>query len=269
MKPGLRNFQSAHQRIANRPAGGAGSGRACEERARGRSRRAQRFAFVFVLLPVFCFAPAIVAAHEAADHYDRVHLSASAQKRVQNDIAIATLYAQEEGGDAAGLADRVNTRISEAVTLVEQHDVVQLQTSSYSTSPVYHNNKISGWRVRQSIRLESRDMALLSDLVGQLQQTLNLQNISFAVSPELKNSTDDELINEALKVFEQRAKNITQQLGRRDFRIVDIAIGNSVDHYPRRPFEAAVMSSAKVAAPSIESGEQTLEVTVSGQIELE
>lgn len=269
MKTRIEYFQPAHQRSANMPASGAGPGCACEEPAPGRGRRGRRFAFEFVLLAVFFFAPAIVAAHEAADHYDRVHLSASAQTRVQNDIAIATLYAQEEGSDAAGLSDRVNTRISEAVTLVKQHDAVQLQTSSYSTSPVYHSNKISGWRVRQSIRLESRDMALLSNLVGELQQTLNLQSLGFAVSPELKNSTDDELINEALKVFEQRAKNITQQLGRRDFRIVDIKIGDSVDHYPRRSFEAAVMSSDRVAAPSIESGEQTLEITVSGQIELE
>ena len=92
--------------------------------------------------------------------------------------------------------------------------------------------------------------------------------LRFSVSPELKNRTDDELISEALKVFEQRASNITQQLKRKNYKIVDINVSTSVNHYPRRSYEAVAMAS-KVAAPAIEGGEQTLMVTVSGQIEME
>lgn len=260
MESMTRGLALTRQRAGNRLLRGMPAGPGCSA-----------FSFIgrCLLVSAFFLFPAIAPANEEFDHYDRVHLSASAQTRVQHDIAIATLYAQEEGSDAAALANLVNTRINEAVELVRQHDAIKLQTSAYTTSPVYHKNKITGWRVRQSIRLESRDMTLLSDLAGKLQQALNLQEISFAVSPELKNSTDDQLIKAALQVFEQRAKSITQQLGRRDFKIVEINVGNSVDHYPRRHYEAAVMSSGKVAAPSIESGEQTLKITVSGQIEME
>ena len=92
--------------------------------------------------------------------------------------------------------------------------------------------------------------------------------MSFSVSPGLRNSTDDELISEALKVFEKRAKNITQQLNRKNYKIVDINVSTSVNHYARRNYELAAMAS-KIAAPSIEGGEQTLQVMISGQIELE
>ncbi len=213
--------------------------------------------------------PLYVAAHEVADHYDRVRLSASAQTQVENDTVIAVLYAQEDGSDAAQLADLVNRRINEAVARVKQHEGIKLQTSGYNTSPVYHKDKITGWRVRQNIRLETRDMPLMSELIGELQKTLNLQDISFSVSPELKNITDDQLIAEALQVFELRAKNIVRQLRRKNYKIVDIDIGTSPGLYPRRQYEAAMMSVAKAAPPSIEGGEQTLRVTVSGQIELE
>ena len=108
----------------------------------------------------------------------------------------------------------------------------------------------------------------MSDVLGSLQQTLSLQGINFAVSPGLKNKTDDELINEALKVFEQRAKNITQQLRRKNYKIVDINVSTSDNHYPRRNYEVAAMAS-KAAAPSIEAGEQTIQVSISGQIEME
>lgn len=222
----------------------------------------------FLIVPLLFALPMLALAHEHTEHYDRVHLSASAQTQIENDTVIATLFAEEEGSDAVQLANLVNERISQAIKFVKQHDAIKLQTNNYSTNPVYHKNKITGWRIRQSIRLESQDMTLISEVLGQLQQTLKLQSINFAVSPGLKNSTDDELIGEALKVFEQRAKNITQQLRRKNYKIVDINVSTSVNHYARRNYEVAAMAS-KVAAPSIEGGEQTLQVTVSGQIELE
>lgn len=227
-----------------------------------------RNAMKFLIIPLLLSFPLIAAAHETESHYDRVHLSANAQTQVENDTVIAALYAQEEGSDAAQQADLVNRRIDEAIRLIKQHDGIKVQTGSYSTTPVYKNNKITGWRVRQAIRLESSDMALMSDLLGQLQKTLAVQQISYAVSPELKNRTDDALISEALKVFEQRAGDITRQLNRKNYKIVDIKVSTSVNHYPRRSYEAMPMAS-KVAAPAIESGEQTLAVTVSGQIEME
>ena len=227
-----------------------------------------RLTMKFLIVPLLLAFPVLAVAHENTDHYDRVHLSASAQKQIENDTVIATLYSQEEGSDAVQLANLVNKRINEAIALVKQHDAIKLQTNNYNTSPVYHNNKITGWRVRQSVRLESQEMTLMSRVLGDLQQTLALEGVSFAVSPGLKNSTDDELIGEALKVFEKRAKNITQQLGRKNYKIVDINVSTSVNHYARRNFEVAVMAS-KVAAPSIEGGEQTIQVSISGQIELE
>ena len=222
-----------------------------------------------LLIPLLFTLPVLAYAHENTDHYDRVHLSASAQTQVENDTIIATLHVQEEGSDAAQLANLVNERITEAVSLVKRYDAIKLQTSAYNTNPVYHKNKITGWRVRQKIRLESLDMTLMSNVLGQLQKTLVLQQINFQVSPELKNSTDDKLIAGALQVFEQRAKNITQQLGRKNYKIVDINVSTSANHYPRRHYDAAVMSASKVAPPSIEGGEQTLQVTVTGQIEME
>jgi predicted secreted protein len=227
-----------------------------------------RFTMKFLIAPLLFLLPVLALAHEHTEHYDRVHLSASAQTQIENDTVIATLYAQEEGGDSVQQANLVNERINQAIKLVKQHDAIKLQTSSYSTSPVYHNNKITGWRVRQSLRLESQDMTLMSDVLGSLQQTLSLQGINFAVSPGLKNKTDDGLINEALKVFEQRAKNITQQLRRKNYKIVDINVSTSGNHYARRNYEVAAMAST-IAAPAIEGGEQTIQVSISGEIELE
>ena len=220
-------------------------------------------------LTLLISVPWNATAQDSNDHYDRVNLSANAQTQIENDIVIATLFAEEQGSDTVQLADLVNQRIGQAIKQLKRHTAIKLQTNSYNTYPVYNREKVVGWRVRQSIRLESRDMALMSSLLGDLQQSLSLQGISFAVSPELKNATDDLLIAEALNVFEQRAKNIIHQLGRRNYKIVDLTISTSANHIVQRQYEVASMASSKMAAPAIEGGEQTLQVTVNGQIEME
>ena len=159
------------------------------------------------------------------------------------------------------VADESYMEILRTVCIYNHEIIPGLEISILST-------QFSGWRVRQSIRLESQDMTLMSEVLGDLQMTLALQGINFAVSPGLKNRTDDELIGEALKVFEQRAKKMTLQLRRKNYKIVDINVSTSVDHYARRNYEVVAMAS-KVASPSIEAGAQTIQVSISGQIEME
>ena len=45
---------------------------------------------------------------------------------------------------------------------------VKVQTTQYHTNPLYNKKVISGWRARQSIRLESESADQLSDLIGEL-----------------------------------------------------------------------------------------------------
>ena len=208
-------------------------------------------------------------AHETDSHYDRIHLSASAQQQIDNDTIIATLYAEEEGGEPAALADRVNRKISDAVDTIRRHADIKLQTGSYTTSPVYHKNKINRWRVRQTIRLESGNMMEVSALLGQLQQQLALQAMQFAVSPELKNRTIDALISKALAAFDARAKAVVKQLGRKAYKIVDLNIATPAGARPYAMMARGVMMDASVAAPVVEAGEQTIQLTVNGEIELE
>ncbi len=223
---------------------------------------------VFISLLLLVLSTPLFA-HDNNAHYDRIHLSASAQQQINNDTLIVTLYAQEEGSDISSLADSVNQKIRRAVETVKPHADIKLQTSTYSTSPVYHKNKINRWRVRQTIRLESRNMTRLSELLGVLQQQLALQNMQFTVSPELKSRTDDALISKALAAFDTRARAVVKQLGRKAYKIVDLNIATTGGARPYAMVARDAMMTAKVAAPAVEAGEQTLQVSVSGQIELE
>lgn len=201
--------------------------------------------------------------------YDQITLSAAAKTEVENDLISAQLYAQREGTELPLLADAVNQTISKAVDLVKSHGDFAVQTMNYHTSPTYHKGVVTGWRVRQSIKIKSKDATQISQLLSQLQQTLALESIQYSISTQTRNRVEEELISKAIELFRQRANKITQQMNRSDYRLVEMNIhtpGQNVSPVLMRANTMALEQS--VAPPSLETGSQTLRVEVSGRIEL-
>ena len=208
------------------------------------------------------------AAEQPAPTYDRVSLSASADQEVNNDTLVAVMYAQREGTDATRLASDVNRLIAAAVEQAKQLPQVQVQTLEYNTSPVYRKQTLEGWRVRQSIRLESRDAAVLSQLIGDLQTNLGVSSISYTISPELRRTVEDKLIAEAIAGFNARAAMIGKEMQRSGYRLVSMDIKSSGYQPGPVPIRAMAME-AKTAAPTLEAGSRRVEVRIDGTIELQ
>ena len=203
--------------------------------------------------------------------YDRINLSASAQGKVLNDILVAVLYQRVEGPTAEPLAAEVNQAIAAALATAKKVPEVSVQTLDYQTFPTYQNQKVTGWSVRQSIRLESKNMEKLSTLIGEMQKSLKVESISYQVSPENLRATEDGLMSEAMRAFQQRAELITRELGRKRYRLVALDV-NTQNSMPR-PFHAnaraMAMDAAPSAPPAIEAGEQPVTVNLQGTIELQ
>jgi len=206
-------------------------------------------------------------ATEAPLTYDRITLTASAGAEVDNDILACVLYAEREGNDAAGLSRQVNRLIAKAAQQAKTAPGIRAQTLNYNTSPIYRNSTISGWRVRQSIRLESQDSATLSNLIGLLQQELSLGSISYAISPERRRQHMDRLIAEAIAAFRSRAAMITKEMGRSGYRLVQMQVNSSRNN--PRPYQLRALAMTDTAPPpTLEAGSQRLNVTINGTIEL-
>ncbi|MDD2770229.1 MAG: SIMPL domain-containing protein [Methylococcus sp.] len=201
--------------------------------------------------------------------YDRIDLSSEAQGDVQNDLLVAVLSSEAEGPKAAALAAEVNKAIAQAIARSKEMPEIKVQTLNYQTSPVYQKERISGWRVKQSIRLESADAAKLGGLLGELQQQLHLDSVDYDTSPAKLKESEDELIKEALAAFRRRAELVAQEMGRSRYRIVALRVDTGGN--PIRPMTMGVraMAAAPVAPVQIEAGTQKIEVSVSGTIELQ
>ncbi|WP_455212369.1 SIMPL domain-containing protein [Kaarinaea lacus] len=216
------------------------------------------------------FSVDIARAKEETLPYDRVHLSTSASTQVENDTLVTILYAQREGTKLPALTNEVNKLITAAVKHSKQIPEIDVQTLGYQTNPVYDKQRLSSWRVRQSIRLKSQDSAKLSQLIGELQSTLAVESINYSISPGKLRETEDKLITEAIGAFTQRAKLITGQFGRNNYRLVEININTAGVPVRPMPMRGAVMAmEAAVAPPTIEAGKQEVQITVSGTIEMQ
>ncbi|MCW8902447.1 SIMPL domain-containing protein, partial [Sedimenticola sp.] len=142
----------------------------------------------------------------------------------------------------------------------------KVQTLDYQTSPVYRNNTLSGWRVRQTIRLESQDVALISQLMGKLQEGLSIGSISYAVSPEQRQQVEERLISQAIQLFRARAALISKEMGHSEYRLVQMNISSS--GAAPGPYPVRAMALRAESAPTLEAGSQRLEVQINGTIEL-
>lgn len=208
----------------------------------------------------------VLAAEE--EHYDRISLSAEAMEDIPNDTLVVVLYAQREGDELSKLADDVNQAITRAVKRSKQMLDVEVQTRAYQTHPVYQQQRLSGWRVRQSIQLKSRNIKTLSELIGELQSSLAVESMSYTVSHEQRTRMEEILIGKAIAAFQQRAQQITRHLGRKKHRLVHMDVQRNGGMQPMLQRSFSPMLESKAAAPTVEPGKQTLTVTVSGVIEL-
>ena len=224
--------------------------------------------YLLLLIPLFCFS--VAQAHDHSPRYNQISLDATASAEVDNDTMVASLYVQEEGANASELSSQVNRKINWALEQLKSQHNIKVETESYSTSPVYKKNQIIAWRVRQSIKLESKDMALMSELIGELQAQLKLDGISFDVSREKREQQTEALIDKALTAYSARAKQIANNLRHDSYKIVNIHVSTS-SISPRNNYRSGgvMMAEAAVAAPDFSGGERTLTVRVNGTIELD
>ena len=201
-----------------------------------------------------------------------VEFSAEASQTATNDLGVATLYAESSGDNAAELALGVNERMVKALAVAHAFASVKAQSGGVSTWPVYAKDgqgRIEAWRMRSEIRIESRDLGALSELIGKLQADLALSQVVMQPAPETRRKAVEEATVSAIRAFEQRAALIAQTLGK-GYRIAHMSIGDS-GFQPPMPMRMRAVTAGMLAdsAPApLEGGESQIGVSISGRIDL-
>lgn len=235
------------------------------------SRRPRRALVFAAILAVGVALPAAADRGEGGgDHYDRVTVGAERSRQVANDQARAQLGITLEDTDAVELQYRMNEVMQWAVDVATHYADIDAQTGGYRAFPVYKNQLIDHWRATQELRIESTNVDRVTELVRVLQSRMQLQDVSFSITPELRESVENELIGEVLGAFQQRAELVRGTLGAGSYRIVHVSIGTggTVPAPMQIRAMSAMAEAAPGTAPALEPGTSTVTVTVDGRIEL-
>lgn len=221
-----------------------------------------------VLAAGLWMAPQFALAESARAQGVVIDLSAEASRAAANDMARATAYV--EAGDAAPaeLAKRVNGAIAAALQTAKNYPAVKTRSGATHTYPNYgKDGRITGWRMRSELLLESGDMAALSELIGKFQANLAVGNLMLMPAPETRRKAEDDAMLDAIAVFQAKAKLAAGALDK-PYRVRRLSIAQ-VGQPPVIPImRSARMAAAEAAPAPIEAGESSVSVTVSGQIEL-
>jgi len=198
-----------------------------------------------------------------------VELSSEASRPAINDLVQATVSAEASGSGPGELSRQINQSIAEAVKTAKAFPGIKVNSGGTSTFPVYaKNGKIESWRMRSDISLESNDTAGLSELLGKLQASLGVSNLTMMPSPETRRNAENEAIQDAITLFKARARLIAETLGK-NYTIKQLSVSTG----GRSPLPmlrgAARTMSAEAAPMPMESGESLVSVSVSGKIEIE
>ncbi len=224
----------------------------------------------YLLLSALLLVGVSTHAHDAQPViYNKVHLSAKASSEVENDTLIVHLFARARDLSAGNAGDKVNRDMQWALGQLPKDNELKRRTLNYRTHPQYKDQRIISWQVEQGLRLESADIKMLAQLTGQLQERLHVQGMQFDISPDKRNSQENDLIAAALARFEDRARVVSSAMGFGQYKVINLHL-NSNDHFRPQPrMEMMARSSlASPAPPAVEAGSQTLVVQVAGEIEL-
>jgi predicted secreted protein len=214
--------------------------------------------------------PAVSLADDTEQVEDRVSFQVEVGRDVENDLVTAILNASAEALQPAKLADTINSSMTWALQQVRANQKVKSRSGTYQTYPVYEDKKIVRWRGRQELQLESQDVDQLSELVGTLQDRLQMQSLQFSVSADKRRQVEDQLIEQALAAYQQRADIIRKSLGAQDYTLVEVNIHTAGQDrpIPLRAEAAPMLSRASVAQPAMEQGTSRVTIQASGKIRL-
>ncbi|MGF6465773.1 SIMPL domain-containing protein [Paraburkholderia youngii] len=197
-------------------------------------------------------------------------LNAQASAEVPQDEVEITLFYEQEASEPSALTSTLNQRADAALQKARAVAGVTARSGAFSIFPsTDRDGRISAWRGRTEVVLESRDFAAASKLAGQMASIMQVGNVRFSLSPEAQRAAEQRLSGEAIKSFREQAAASSQAFGFSGYSIREVNVNHSgVMPRPMMMSARAMGADAKSAPMPLEGGTSTVTVNVSGSVQM-
>lgn len=202
-----------------------------------------------------------------------VQLSAAGSIEVPQDFLTLTLSTTREAADPAAVQTQLKTAIDAALAEARksaQPGQLEVRSGAFSLYPRYtKEGKISTWQGVAEIVLEGRDFGRISTTAGRV-PALTVSQLEFSLSREQRVRVEAQAQTMAIDRFKAKAGEIARSFGFADYSLREVSV-NADDAGPPRPRMMAMQAkaaSSDMAAVPVEAGKSTVQVTVSGAVQL-
>ncbi|WP_298184140.1 SIMPL domain-containing protein [uncultured Pseudomonas sp.] len=221
-------------------------------------------------------ATALISATAMADdaRYNQVALRAEVNQEIAHDLMHVTLYSEAQDSDPAALAAQISKTLNASIAQARKVKGVSVTSGSRNSYPVYDDKgqKITAWRERAELRLESANFSALSTLTGEMLQTLKMGGMNFSIADDTRKTHEDALLKDAVAAFKARAQLATEALGGSGYKLVSLSLNTGGFQRPM-PMRMEMMKGAAMmdaaVTPEIEAGTSQVSINADGVIEVQ
>ncbi|TAN27409.1 MAG: DUF541 domain-containing protein [Castellaniella sp.] len=194
-------------------------------------------------------------------------LSAHATSEVAQDQVTVTLASEVSGATQAQVSQALNQRLQDALKRAGHPADVTVHNGAYRIWPMNdRDGKLSEWRGRAEILLQSQNFDAASRLAADLSTQMPVAGLSFSVSDARRSTEERKLLDEAVSAFKSRAQALTQALGFDRYRLKSVDLEDS-GMAPVSPGPRMMRAMAADATPvPLEGGRERVSVSVRGSI---
>ena len=205
-----------------------------------------------------------------------VQLSASGSVEVQQDLLSISMNTTIAGGDAGSVQTQLKQALDAALAQAKQAQQglapgqMDVRTGNFSLYPRYgKDGKINGWQGGVELVLDGRDFARITATAGKI-QTMNLGNVSFALSREQRVKVEGEAQTLAIERFKAKAGEIARDFGFAGYSLREVSVNANDQGYTPRPRVMAMSAKAEASDTpiSVEAGKSTVLVNVAGSVQM-
>lgn len=205
--------------------------------------------------------------------YNRVSLSASAEKEVQHDQLSITFQATCANTQAIVVQDTLKEALAKALEVVLPHkkgNAVAIDPGALRVSPRYDvKGKMTGYQGSVELTVYGTDTKTVASFTNMV-TTMVVANTQFSVSRQKRQRYERDLTREAIKAFRQRAQEVAEAFAGLTYEIVEVSVssgGGGHRHYRGAAMPAAISTAASSPMMDEAAGKEVLQASVSGTIE--
>lgn len=219
------------------------------------------------------FAQNILAREGREELRNVAQLAANGSVDVQQDLLSITMSTTAGGTDANTVQTQLKQALDAALAIARpavSAGQLDLRTGNFSLYPRYDKNgRINGWQGSTELVLEGRDFPRITGTAGKI-QTLTMGNVSFALSKEQRAKVEAEAQTIAIERFKAQALAVAKGFGFSGYTLREVAINANDQGFQPRPRMVSMQAKSMESdmPVSVEAGKSTVQVNVSGSVQM-